>query len=66
MMFEMPMIENPQPLSALQIIFGVIFLIGFFLMKLSYYRQTPWLYVKLLNMSQPYKKTVFAYKKQVK
>jgi NAD(P)H-quinone oxidoreductase subunit 5 len=66
LMFEMPMIENPQPLSVLQIAFGLIFLVGFFFMKLSYYRQTPWLYVKLLNMSQPYKKTVFSYKKQTK
>ena len=62
LMSEMPMIEVPQSLSVLQISFGVIFLIGFFLMKLGVYRSTPWLYVKLLNLSQPYKKTVFSYK----
>ena len=62
-MSEMPMIESPQSLSALQITFGVIFLIGFFIMKLGVYRNSTWLYVKLLNLSQPYKKTIFSSKK---
>lgn len=61
-MSEMPMIETPQSLSVLQITFGIIFLIGFFLMKLGSYRNSPWLYVKLMNLSQPYKKTIFSYK----
>jgi NAD(P)H-quinone oxidoreductase subunit 5 len=59
---SMPMIDQALPLSALQIIFGIIFLIGFFIMKLGIYRQIPWLYVKLMNMSQPYKKTILMYK----
>lgn len=62
-MSEMPMIEAPQSLSVLQITFGVIFLIGFFMMKLGAYRNSTWLYVKLLNLSQPNKKTIFSYKK---
>ena len=62
LMSEMPMIDAPQSLSVLQITFGVIFLIGFFLMKLGIYRSTPWLYVKLLNLSQPHQKTLFSYK----
>ncbi|MBS3738837.1 proton-conducting transporter transmembrane domain-containing protein [Mesohalobacter halotolerans] len=62
-MSEMPMIESPQSLSALQITFGVIFLIGFFIMKLGVYRNSTWLYVKLLNLSQPYKQTIFSSKK---
>jgi NAD(P)H-quinone oxidoreductase subunit 5 len=62
-MFEMPMVEVPQELSVLQIFFGIVFLVGFFLMKLGYYRNIPWLYVKLLNLSQPHDRTVFVYKK---
>lgn len=59
MMADLPMIGQPQDLSILQITFGVIFLVGFFLMKLGAYRNSPWLYVKLMNLSQPYKKTTF-------
>jgi NAD(P)H-quinone oxidoreductase subunit 5 len=61
-MSELPMIGIPQSLSVLQVSFGIIFLIGFFLMKLGAYRNTPWLYVKLLNLSQPNKKTTFSLK----
>ena len=59
LMSDMPLIAGPVPLSATQIIFGVIFLIGFFIMKLGIYRKAPWLYVKLMNISQPFKTTVF-------
>lgn len=62
LMMEMPMVEVPQSLSVLQIVFGVIFLIGFFVMKLGVYRKVPWIYVQLLNLSQPHKKTVLTYK----
>jgi NAD(P)H-quinone oxidoreductase subunit 5 len=62
-MSEMPMIQAPQTLDTLQVVFGIIFLIGFFIMKLGVYRKSPWLYVKLLNLSQPYKKTIHYYKK---
>lgn len=58
----MPMVAEGLPLSSLQIAFGIIFLIGFFVMKLGIYQQVPWLYVKLMNASQPYKKTVLMYK----
>jgi NAD(P)H-quinone oxidoreductase subunit 5 len=61
-MGSMPMVVKALPLSTLQIIFGIIFLIGFFIMKLGVYRRIPWLYVKLMNVSQPYKKTVLMYK----
>jgi NAD(P)H-quinone oxidoreductase subunit 5 len=63
LMSEMPMIQAPQTLDTLQVVFGIIFLIGFFIMKLGVYRKSPWLYVKLLNLSQPYKKTIHYYKK---
>ena len=62
LMADMPMIAQPLPLSWVQIIFGIIFLIGFFVMKLGVYKKIPWLYVKLMNISQPYKKSVLMYK----
>jgi NAD(P)H-quinone oxidoreductase subunit 5 len=62
LMKEMLMVVVPQPLSVLQIVFGSIFLIGFFVMKLGIYRKVPWIYVKLLNLSQPDKKTIFTNK----
>jgi NAD(P)H-quinone oxidoreductase subunit 5 len=62
LMGSMPMIAQPLPLSWPQIIFGIIFLVGFFIMKLGVYRKIPWLYVKLMNISQPYKKSVLMYK----
>lgn len=55
---EMPLTVVPQPLSVLQIVFGVVFLLGFFIMKLGLYKKIPWLYVKLMNLSQPNKKTI--------
>jgi NAD(P)H-quinone oxidoreductase subunit 5 len=62
LMADMPMISKPIPLSWPQIIFGIIFLVGFFTMKLEVYKKIPWLYVKLMNISQPYEKTVLMYK----
>lgn len=64
LMSDMPMIAQPMDLSWVQIIFGIIFLIGFFTMKLGVYKKIPWLYVKLMNLSQPYKKSVLMYKTQ--
>lgn len=62
LMIDMPNIKEPQSVAAFEIAFGIIFLIGFFTMKLGAYRKYPGLYVKLLNISQPYKKTVLMYK----
>jgi NAD(P)H-quinone oxidoreductase subunit 5 len=62
LMSDMPMIAQPMPLSWPQIIFGIIFLAGFFIMKLGVYKKIPWLYVKLMNISQPHEKTVLMYK----
>jgi NAD(P)H-quinone oxidoreductase subunit 5 len=58
-MSDMPHIDVPVPISGIEIGFGILFLAGFFIMKLGIYRNFPWLYVKLLNTSQPNKKTVF-------
>ncbi|WP_339926391.1 proton-conducting transporter membrane subunit [uncultured Cyclobacterium sp.] len=62
LMAGMPMVAQPLPLTSVQIIFGAIFLIGFFIMKLGVYKKIPWLYVKLMNLSQPYKKSILMYK----
>lgn len=59
---DMPLTEVPLPISVIEVLFGIVFLIGFFIMKLGIYRKYPVLYVKLLNISQPYKKTVLMYK----
>ncbi len=62
LMAEVPMAEIPQSLSIIQVVFGIIFLTGFFVMKLGVYRKVPWLYVKLLNISQPNNNTILKYK----
>nr|WP_297785374.1 proton-conducting transporter membrane subunit [uncultured Allomuricauda sp.] len=65
LMADMPLIASPTHLSTTQIVFGVVFLAGFFLMKLGIYRKIPWLYVKLLNLSQPTKRTILMYKSKI-
>lgn len=62
LMATMPSVAEPLPLSGIQIGFGILFLVGFFVMKLGLYRKFPWLYVKLLNCSQPYKNSILKYK----
>jgi NAD(P)H-quinone oxidoreductase subunit 5 len=62
LMADMLNVSEPLPLSTVQIVFGIVFLVGFFIMKLGVYRQVPWLYVKLLNASQPHKTTVLTSK----
>ncbi|MFB0910856.1 MAG: proton-conducting transporter membrane subunit [Flavobacterium sp.] len=61
LMSDMPMVVVPLSLSVIEITFGILFLACFFIMKLGIYRNYPWLYAKLLNISQPYKKTVLMY-----
>jgi NAD(P)H-quinone oxidoreductase subunit 5 len=62
LMADMPMVAVSSPLSVAEVVFGIVFLIGFFIMKLGIYRQVPWLYVKLLNLSQPFRKSILTYK----
>ncbi|TFG75015.1 MAG: pesticidal protein Cry28Aa [Flavobacteriales bacterium] len=62
LMADMPMIAVPMPLSMVQMAFGIVFFIGFFIMKLGIYRKVPWLYVKLMNLSQPHKNSILMYK----
>lgn len=64
-MSDLPMVEVSRSLSAVQVIFGIIFLVGFFIMKLGVYRNIPWIYVKLMNISRPYKKSILFYKSKI-
>lgn len=61
-MSGMEIIAAPTSISPFQMAFGLVFLIGFFIMKLGSYRKIPWLYVKLLSLSQPAKKTFLSFK----
>ncbi len=62
LMADLPLSAQPLPLSIEHIVFGIIFLIGFFIMKLAIYRNSSWLYIKLLNLSQPYKRSILTNK----
>lgn len=64
LMGDMPQVEVPVSISILQILMGIVFLVSFFVMKLGTYRKMPWLYVKLLNVSQPFNKTILMFKNQ--
>lgn len=64
LMKDMQMVATGVPLTVVHIVFGIIFLIGFFIMKLGIYQKVPWLYVKFLNASQPYKKTILTFKQK--
>jgi len=59
-MAGLPSVAEPQPLTAVQIGFGIVFLAGFFAMKLGTYLRFPWLYVKLMNLTQPFKNSVIS------
>lgn len=61
-MTGMEIIAIPTQITPFQIVFGIVFLVGFFIMKLGSYRKIPWLYVKLLGLSQPSKKSLLNYK----
>ena len=65
LMQDLPMIDEPLALSWPQIIFGIIFLVGFFAMKLGLYNKLPWLYVKLLNLSQSHHKSILLFKSKI-
>lgn len=61
-MHDMPLANTPIPLTTTHIVFGIVFLIAFYIMLSGVYRRLPWLYVKLMNMSQPVNKTIVSYK----
>ncbi|GAA4279949.1 proton-conducting transporter transmembrane domain-containing protein [Gaetbulibacter aestuarii] len=62
LMADVPMAVIHAPLTGVEIGFGIVFFIGFFIMKLGIYRKYPWLFVKLMNLTQPDPKTVVMYK----
>jgi len=62
LMQDMPMANVPIALTPIHIIFGIIFLIGFYIMLSGLYRKIPWFYVKLMNISQPLSKSIVSFK----
>jgi NAD(P)H-quinone oxidoreductase subunit 5 len=52
-MKDMPYTAQPEPLGFVHLFVAGVFLLGFFIMKLGLYKKLPWLYVVLLNLSQP-------------
>ncbi|PQV45246.1 NAD(P)H-quinone oxidoreductase subunit 5 [Jejuia pallidilutea] len=62
LMYDMPMANVAVELTAVHIIFGIVFLIAFHIMLSGIYRKIPWLYVKLMNVSQPLNKSVISFK----
>ena len=62
LMYDMPMANVPIALTPTHIVFGVVFLIGFHIMLSGMYRKIPWLYVKLMNISQPLSKSIVSFK----
>ncbi|MFD2551390.1 proton-conducting transporter membrane subunit [Bizionia sediminis] len=59
---DMPMANMALEFTFVHALFGVIFLVAFYIMLTGMYRKIPWLYVKLLNASQPYEKTILSTK----
>lgn len=62
LMSDMPLTNVPVELTNVHIGFGIVFLIAFYMMLFGVYRKIPWLYVKLLNSSQPYSKSILSFK----
>lgn len=62
LMADMPLANMAIELNVVHILFGVIFLVSFYIMLTGMYRKIPWLYVKLLNASQPYEKSILSIK----
>jgi NAD(P)H-quinone oxidoreductase subunit 5 len=62
LMSDMPMSNVAISLTPVHIIFGVVFLVGFHIMLSGVYRKVPWLYVKLMNISQPLSKSIVSFK----
>ncbi len=49
------------PLEPVHFIFAIVFLLAFYIMVSGKYRKSLWLYVKLLNHSQPNSKTIISF-----
>lgn len=62
LMHDMPMANVAIALTPVHIIFGIVFLVGFYIMLSGIYRKIPWLYVKLMNISQPISQSIISFK----
>ncbi len=62
LMKDIPLVAESVPISFVEVVFAAVFLSGFFIMKFGFYRNVPWLYVFLMNLSQPSKRTILQFK----
>jgi NAD(P)H-quinone oxidoreductase subunit 5 len=62
LMHDMPMANIAIALTSTHIVFGIVFLIAFYIMLSGIYRKIPWLYVKLMNISQPVSQSIVSFK----
>ncbi len=62
LMHDMPMANVPVALTPVHIIFGIVFIVAFYIMLSGIYKKIPWLYVKLMNVSQPLNRSVISFK----
>ncbi|MGC1471955.1 MAG: proton-conducting transporter membrane subunit [Psychroserpens sp.] len=62
LMNDMPMSHIAVPLTITHIVFGFVFLVAFYIMLSGKYRTIPWLYIKLMNITQPVSKTIVSFK----
>ena len=63
LMLDLPFSNAPVSITIWHLGIAVIYLIMHIIMETGWYKKIPQLYVILLNMSQPNKKTILAYKK---
>lgn len=62
LMTDMPMANVHIDLTPVHIIFGIVFVLAFYIMLSGKFRNMPWLYVKLMNSSQPISRSIISFK----
>jgi len=60
MMQDVPMVTSPTPLTWVHALLIGAFGVTFVLFEAKYHRHIPWLYVRILNASQPHRDTLLA------
>jgi len=64
-MRPLPMAATPAGLTIWHLAIGLIFLLAYIFMESGMYRKFPKLYVWLINITQPHRKTVLGFKKHL-
>lgn len=62
MMLGMLAVKEPQPIAFVHLAFSILFIVGFFVMKLGLYQKFPGIYVRFLNLTQPVNTTILSTK----